>query len=403
MTTRLRHTGWIGVSLLALLLAPACERSNEPEPQSSDKSPAGRAVVTVGAISPFSGDGAPYGKAARTAIDMAVDEVNAQGGIKGAKLAIIYEDDQGEPKGAVSAFEKLATVDKVPAILGPFYSGNTLAIAPKANDRKVVVLTGSATSDNIRTAGEYIFRTCPSNDDQAKTIAEFARNQLKFRTSFVIYRNVDYGVTLRDAFLESAKDVGLDVLGVEAVPADARDVRAQLTKVRAAGPDFIFAAVHYPEGGALLRQAKELDVSAVVIGTDGGFDPQLLSVAGSAAEGSYWVTIGWGDEKANPAVAMFKRAYQQRYGEQPGVYSGLYYDATHVLARALSAARSIDGPSVRQALAGATFQGPTGLTKFDSVGDVDKPFTIYQVANNAFVPVPVSLATTRPQEEDEQP
>jgi len=342
--------------------------------------------IKIGAISPFSGEGANYGKAAKTAIDLAVEEINAKGGVKGKKLVVIYEDDKGTPKDALSAFQKLSTVDKVSTVLGPFYSSNVLACAPVANKEKVVLLTPTATSDNIREAGDFIFRVCPSNDEQSRTIARFAYNDLKFRTSFIIYRNVDYGVTLRDAFEKTFKELGGDVIGVEAVTAEATDVRTQLTKVKSVSPDFIFAAVHYPEGSAILRQAKELGVSSIVIGTDGGYDPELLKRAGNAAEGSYWVTIGWGSGKTDSLVATFKNAYRERYNEDPGIYSGLFYDATHVLAKAMISADRLTGSSIQQTLLKIVYNGPTGLTKFDAKGDVDKPFSIYRVQDGEFVP-----------------
>jgi len=345
-------------------------------------------AIRIGAIAPFTGDGANYGKAARTAIDLAVDELNAGGGINGKKIEVLYEDDRGSPRDALSAFQKLTSVDKVPAVLGPFYSGNVLACAPEAERTQVVLLTGSATSDNIRNAGDFTFRVCPSNDTQSRTIANFAFSRLKLNSAFVLYRNVDYGVTLRDAFDKAYRSLGGEIVGVEAIPADATDVRAQLAKVKVTKPSFIFAAVHYTEGGALLRQAKELGIGAVIIGTDGGYDPQLLTIAGTAAEGSYWVTVGLGDEAVNPTVATFKDAYFKRYGEEAGAYSALYYDATRVLARAIARASTVNGPSIQKALqAGDDYEGPTGITKFDSFGDVDKPFSIYQVKTGKFVPV----------------
>ncbi|MCK5174874.1 MAG: ABC transporter substrate-binding protein, partial [Planctomycetes bacterium] len=146
---------WLLVSALVLGILFTFGCSKKPPEQKE---------VKIGAISPFTGDGANYGKAARTAIDMAVDEINTKGGVNGAKLVVVYEDDKGNPSDALSAFKKLATVDKVSAVLGPFYSSNVLACAPVANRLKVVLLTGTATSDNIRTAGEYVFRVCPSND-----------------------------------------------------------------------------------------------------------------------------------------------------------------------------------------------------------------------------------------------
>lgn len=381
------RTIMVGLTFAALSLAlcSGCGRSGQPE---------GQTTIKIGAISPFSGDGAPYGKSARTAIDLALDEINAKGGVKGAKLVVQYEDDKGNPKDAVSAFQKLATVDKVPAVLGPFYSGNVLACAPDANRLHVILLTGSATSDNVRNAGDYVFRTCPSNDEQARTIADFAFKKLNHRTAFIIYRNVDYGVTLRDAFEKAFKALGGKIVGVEGVAADATDVRAQLAKVKEAAPDFIFAAVHYPEGSALLRQVKELGINSNVIGTDGGFDPQLLKIAGDAAEGSYWVTIGWGDEASNPAVGRFKKAYHDRYGEDPGVYSGLFYDATQVLAKALAASPALNGPDIQRTLLATEYDGPTSLTKFDQLGDVAKPFSIYRVEKGQFAPVTTETKTT---------
>ncbi|NQU23859.1 MAG: ABC transporter substrate-binding protein [Candidatus Nealsonbacteria bacterium] len=346
-------------------------------------------VVRIGLVSPFSGEGANYGNAARTATDLAVDEINSRGGVGGKKLVVIYEDDRGTPRDAVSAFQKLATVDRVLGVLGPFYSSNVLACAPVAEKEKVVLLTPTATSDNVRDAGEFVFRVCPANDAQSRTIAQFAVESLALKKSFILYRNVDYGVTLRDVFEKEFKALGGTILGAEAVAPEASDVRAQLTKVKAAAPDFVFAAVHYPEGSAILRQVKELGIPTVVIGTDGGYDPELLKRAGDAAEGSYWVTIGWGNEKTNPAVAKFRKAYRERYGEDPGVYSGLFYDATHVLAKAIAGADTLEGPSIQKALLKTVYDGPTGTTKFDAYGDVDKPFSVYRVKDGRFVPVPL--------------
>lgn len=379
---------WFATIIVVAVIAGAIWYTKQDRHAGGD----GTGTITIGAISPFSGDGAPYGKSARTAIDLAVGEINGKGGVKGAKLAIQYEDDKGNPKDAVSAFQKLATVDKVPAVLGPFYSGNVLACASDANRLHVILLTGSATSDNVRNAGDYVFRTCPSNDEQARTIADFAFNKLSYQTAFVIYRNVDYGVTLRDAFDKAYKALGGKIVGIEGVAADATDVRAQLAKVKETAPDFVFAAVHYPEGGALLRQAKELGISSAVIGTDGGFDPQLLKIAGYAAEGSYWVTIGWGDEISNPAVGRFKKAYHDRYGEDPGVYSGLYYDATHVLAKAMEASPGLSS-DLQRTLLNIEYDGPTGLTKFDQFGDVAKPFSVYRVERGQFIPMAAAKAT----------
>ncbi|MBF0605150.1 MAG: ABC transporter substrate-binding protein [Nitrospirae bacterium] len=344
--------------------------------------------IRIGAISPFTGDGARYGEAARSGIDLAVSEINAKGGIHGRQVSIQYEDDKGNPKDAVSAFNKLVHADGVPAVLGPFYSGNVLAVAPIANRERVVLLTGSATSDNIREAGEFVFRVCPSNDEQARTLARYARERLQLKSAFILYRNADYGVTLWKAFEKTFVDMGGVIVGKEAVDPDASTVKAQLTLVKAAKPDLIFAAMHYPEASALLRESKEMGVPSLIMGTDGAHDPKLLELAGNAAENSYWVTIGWGNLNPDSAASMFHKAYRSRYHQEPGVYSGLYYDAAHVLANAMTAVTStMDGSSIHNALVNIRYEGPTGVTKFDQKHDVSKSFTVYQVKEGNFIPV----------------
>lgn len=366
----------IGFALVLLAALASCERKQASQ----------SATVTVGAISPFTGDGAQYGHLARTGIDLAVAEINANGGINGRTLKVQYEDDRGNQNDAVAAFNKLVSVDKVPAVLGPFYSGNVLACAAVANRTKTVLITGSATSDNITNAGSFVYRVCPTNLEQARTAARFAREQLKLDSAFIIYRNADYGVTLRDAFQSSFTSMGGTILGVEAIAPDAPDARAQLAKVAAARPQLIFAAVHFPEGGAVLRQSKELQLTATVITTDGSHDPKLMEIAGDAAEGSYSVTMGWGDE-SRPQLAAFRAAFKATYGEDPGVYSGLFYDATQVLALSMKSASDQSGDTIRAAMSSVKYDGVTGVTAFDENGDVSKPFTLYRVEGGQFVPV----------------
>lgn len=366
----------LGGALLVLAAVASCGKGQANQPTS----------VTIGAISPFTGDGAQYGHLARTGIDLAVEAINAKGGINGRTLKVQYEDDRGSQNDAVSAFNKLVSVDKVPAVLGPFYSGNVLACAAVANRTKTVLITGSATSDNITNAGPFVFRVCPTNLEQARTAARFAREQLKLDAAFIIYRNADYGVTLRDAFQSSFTSMGGTIVGVEAIAPDAPDARAQLAKVAAAKPQLIFAAVHFPEGGAILRQSKELQLSATVITTDGSHDPKLFQIAGDAAEGSYSVTMGWGDE-SRPQLNAFRAAFKAKYGEDPGIYSGLFYDATHVLALSMKSASDLSGDAVRAAMSLVKHEGVTGLTTFDENGDVSKPFTVFRIVDERFVPV----------------
>jgi len=370
-------------ALLLLLLAFAvCNSCNLRGNSTADG-------IQLGLLSVFSGDGANYGEAARTGVDLALEEINAGGGINGKKITMIYEDDRGETKDAVSGFQKLASVDKVPVVIGPFYSGQVLACAPEADRSGTVLMTGSGTSDNIMKAGEYVFRTCPTNEEQGRTIARFCIDSLKKKTAFIIYRNADYGLTLKDRFKEQYIHDGGSVLGEIAIDADAKDARPQLIKAKESAAEVVFIPVHYPEGGVILKQAKELGLNALFIGGDGGFDPALINIAGNAADGSYWATIGWGGQGTVAITAQFKAAYKKKYNKDAGVYSGLYYDAMMVVAAALkNVSGDITGASVKEALLKIRdYRGPTGAITFNKDGDVEKPFSIFLVNGGAFQPV----------------
>lgn len=364
----------IGLLLLMVSVVGACKEEEEN-------------IIKIGLLSVFSGDGANYGETARTGVDLAVEEINASGGVNGKKIEIIYEDDKGDTKEAVSGFQKLVVSDKVPVVIGPFYSGQVLACAPEANRLKTVLISGSATSDNIKTSGKYIFRTCPTNAEQGKTIAQFCVNDLKKVKAYIIYRNADYGITLRDRFKEEYTQLGGNVVGETAIAEDANDARSQLNNAKQAKPDVIFIPVHYPEGAVILKQAREMGIETIFIGGDGGYDSQLITGSAGTAEGSYWSTIGWGETSTKSLIDSFVVNYKKKYGKEPGVYSGLYYDALKVVAYAISQLNvdSINGPSLQKMLVKTKdYKGPTGTITFTSDGDVEKPFAIYQVKLGKF-------------------
>ena len=343
-------------------------------------------TIKIGVLSVFTGDGANYGEAARTGVDLAIEEINNSGGINGRKIEIIYVDSKGTTKDSKLGLQQLINYHKVPAVIGPFYSDQVSECAPEANRNKVVLISGSATADDITNAGDYIFRVCPVNRIQGKVIAEFCINDLKSKTAFVLYRNADYGVTLRNGFKEVFENLGGKILGEESVERDSKDLRTQLYIAKQKNPDVVFAPVHYPEGGVMLKQAKEINMKQIFIGGDGAFDPKLIEIAGSAADNSYWSMVGWGGNDTKEFTNKFIVKYKEKYKKEPGAYSGLYFDATWVLALALKKVTSFNGEEVKNALYNIEpFKGATGITKFDSNGDVDKPFSIFKVEKGNFI------------------
>ena len=185
---------WVPMSILVVLvfIAVNCRRSNnQPSPAQT---------ITIGSILPLTGDASKYGQSAQQAIDLASQEINAKGGIKGTHVTIVYEDSQGNPKGTVSALQKLITTNKVPAIIGDLLSSDTLAMSPVAERDKVVLLSPTSSAPEITKAGDYIFRNCASDTFEGSIMAGYAYDKLHTKRVAIIYINNAYGVGIRDVF-----------------------------------------------------------------------------------------------------------------------------------------------------------------------------------------------------------
>ena len=341
--------------------------------------------IVIGVLTPLTGEGATYGEATRTALDLAVEEINRDGGIDGQMVRLVYEDTQLSPEVATSALQKLINVDQVPVIIGAFGSSITLAVAPVAEREHVVLFSASSTADSIKDAGDYIFRNVPPNNGQGRTAAEFAFTELGARSAAILKMNNDYGISLTAAFAERYEELGGVILLEEGYNQGDRDFRTQLAKIAMASPRMVFYPGHYQESGLILRQARELGISAVFVGGDGSYSPELISIAGDAAEGSYYTLMGVGGTEFASAIRSFESAYNSKYGEDPGVYSAYAYDALYCIADAIERG-GYSADEIKQALYSTqNLRGVTGYTNFDSFGEVDKPYSIYKVIGARFV------------------
>ncbi len=344
--------------------------------------------ATLGVLTPLTGDGAVYGAATRKGVDLAAEEINTGGGVRGGRLRIVYEDDRIDPATGVAAFQRLVAADQPSAVIGPFGSSVVLAVAPVANAAKVPILSASATADSIADAGDYVFRIVPPNARQGADDARYAYTQMKARRAMIIFQNNEYGLTLRDAFARTFRQLGGQITGEEGFDLGATDYRAALGKARAAKPDVIFFPLHSQEGTLLLRQAREQGVSGLFVTGDGAMTQELIQGAGPAAEGAYFSTLALGFGVADPQIKAFRDAYRRKYGpEEPDVYTAYYYEATKILSQAITdgGTRAEDVKRALYRISGAeAYVGVTGRTSFDAKGEVDKPFYLYQVRNGKF-------------------
>jgi branched-chain amino acid transport system substrate-binding protein len=341
----------------------------------------------IGCLTPLTGESANYGKSTKQGIDLAVSELNAEKYLP-KPLAVIYEDDRMTSKDGVSGMKKLTSIDKVPVILGPFGSNVVLDCAPIANATHTVIISASATADQIATAGDYVFRIAPPNSKQGSDVAVFCKNKLGAKTAAVLFQTNDYGTTLRDAFTKRFASLGGKILAAEGAQDGASDFRAQLSRIKSVAPDVVFFPLHYKESALMLKQAKELGLHSQFISADGAFTEDLLKIAGDSAEGTFYSTMALGYGVSDPLIAEFTASFKKAYHQEPDVYSAYYYEVTHIVAQAIRES-GYDSDKIKQYLysmnGAKAYKGITGVTSFDHNGEVDKPFYIYRVTGGHFV------------------
>src|SRR3989344_8860163 len=228
-----------------------------------------RGPIKLGAVLPLTGDGAYWGEHTQRAINLAVADINATGGIKGRKLELVLEDGQCDPKTGVSALQKLIAVDQVPAVIGEVCSSVTVAMAPIAQAQGVVLITPCSEAPDITLGRDYVFRTWTPNNRQALTAVDYALRVIGVTKFAVLSINNDFGNALAGAFTARLGELGAEIVAVEQYGPEDRDFKTQLIKIKAAKPEAIYL-VSYPADGVIaVRQLKELGIAATVITTSG--------------------------------------------------------------------------------------------------------------------------------------
>ncbi len=351
------------VPLFALLLLTGCLQQ------------AGGGEEKVGAILPLTGDLAVYGRNIQRGMELAVDEINAQGGINGKMLKVVYEDDGGRSVSTISAMNKLIDLDRVPAVIGAVTSSNSLAIAPIAVERGVVMISPTSTSPKLAGFKEYVFRVIASDRLQGVKLAEVALS-MGYREAAVFYINNDYGLGLKDAFVEAYKQKGGKILMAESHEEGSKDFRTELTKIKGSGARAVVVVGYSKEASIFLRQGKELGLGVQWIASEGLKTGELIDLAGDATEGM--VATYPGSTAGSPVYDSFREAYFNRYNEEPPIFSDYGYDALKVLAMAIRDG-GYDPKGIKDALRKLRYEGATGTKAFDERGDIPYDLVSYDV------------------------
>ena len=334
--------------------------------------------IKIGEYASLTGKEAGFGQTSHHGLILALEEINAAGGVLGRPLELAYEDNQTKSGESATAAKKLISRDKVVALIGEVSSGRSLEAAPIAQAAKIPMIAPAATNPKVTLTGNYIFRVCFIDPFQGTVMAKFAKDDLKVKKVAILSSVSNaYSLGLAKFFKETFVAGGGEVAMEKNFSEGDKDFRAQLTAVKAAGVDAIFVPGYYTEAALIVRQARDLGITAPFFGGDGWEDEQLLKIGGEALNGCFYSTH-FSSENTDPVVKQFVAKYKARWdGEVPGAFSALGYDAVYVLADAIKRAGGTEGPKVRDALAATKdFPGVSGVTTIDKDRNASKAATI---------------------------
>jgi branched-chain amino acid transport system substrate-binding protein len=342
-------------------------------------------TVRVGGVYALTEKAASFGKEVKTGVDLAVEEVNRTGGIKGRRLEVVSEDTRSDAKIAVSAFEKLIAIDKIPAAVGFISSAEALACVPVAQRTRVVMITPIAGTPKLRGAGDFVFRTVESGLEQSQMIAEFIYRRLATQKAAILCENAANAVGYRDAFIERFTKLGGVIEGNLTYEDGQTDFRLVLTRLKSMSPKAVYLPGVGKVLGRVLKQAHELQVHTRYFSSAGIEDPALFQIAGDAANGIIYGAPVFSLGSEEPATKSFVKSYGERFHKDPSVYSANAYDALMIIATALRDGGNT-GDAIRDSLSGLRdYRGASGVLTFDKYGEVSKPVILKQTINQQFV------------------
>jgi len=369
----------LAVTFSCLVWAGGCGKSG-------DQGGAAAGTIKVGEFASLTGKEAAFGQSSHKGTLLAIEQINANGGVLGKKIDLVYEDDQSEPGQSATVVRKLITRDNAAAILGEVASGRSLEAAPICQQYKIPQISPSSTNPKVTEMGDYIFRVCFIDPFQGTVMAKFAEGTLKARRVAMLSDAASaYSAGLGQYFREKFVADGNTLVIEQKYNGGDKDFKAQLTAIKAANPEAIFVPGYYTEAGLIVLQARQLGIKVPLFGGDGWEAPELVQIGGSALEGCYYSTH-YSPQDKSEAVQNFVKQFQARNnGETPDAMAALGYDSAMVLADAIKRAGTTDEPKLRDAIAATRdFPGVTGKTTLDEHRNATKSAVIITIKDGKF-------------------
>ena len=375
------HRSRLLIGALALVALGACQKS------SSSSKPT---TVKLGVFEPMTGANAAGGAMEVEGIKLANELFpNVKVGDKEYKIELVLADNKSDKVEAANAAQRLVDQDKVNVVLGSWGSSLSMAAGPIIKDKQVPAIALSATNPLVTKGNDYYFRVCFIDPFQGTVMANYAFKELKARKA-VIIREVsnDYSVGLARFFTDSFKKLTGDqgaILSELNYNTNDQDFTAQLTTVKSMKPDVIFAPGNYTESALVIKQARELGITAPFLGGDTWETPEFIDVGKQAVEGAVFSTFFATEVPITETSKTFLDAYRKQYGKEPAAVTALGFDGYLVARAAIEKAASLEGPKIRDALvATKDFAGAAGLITFDANRDATKSAVIKVVKGGKF-------------------
>lgn len=339
--------------------------------------------IRIGHYGSLTGKDAAFGVATRKGILLAVEELNAAGGVLGRPIEYRVEDIQSKAGESATAVKKLITRDKVVAVLGANASANSLEAGPICQNARIPMMAISSTNPRVTEIGDYIFRICFIDPFQGAVLGKFAHDSLHAkRVALLTASNSPYSIGLSGVLRQDFTARGGVIVAEQKYSEGEKDFRAQLTAIRAANPDVIAATGFYTEAALICLEARALGIKVPFIGGDGWEAPQLIELGGPAVEGTYYSTY-FSAENDAPEVRAFVERYRRRWNQEiPEAVAALGYDALRLIAAAMEKSGTTEGPALRRAIAATrNFPGVTGRTTIDEKRNSAKAAVMLAVKN----------------------
>jgi branched-chain amino acid transport system substrate-binding protein len=340
--------------------------------------------IVVGEFASLTGGSASFGQSSHNGTLLAIEEINAAGGVLGKKLKLVTEDDQSLAGQPATIVRKLITQDKAIAILGEVASSKSLEAAPICQQSKVPMISPASTNPKVTETGDYIFRICFIDPFQGTVVSKFALSKGFKNVALLTDVKQDYSVGLAEFFVKHFTANGGTITKEQKYSTGDKDFKAQLTSLKTGKPDAIFVPGYYGEVSLIARTAKQLGIKVPLLGGDGWVGDSLLKVAGNALDGSFFSSHFSAEDKA-PAVQEFVKRYQAKFNAVPDDMAALGYDSAMILADAIKRAGTTESAKLRDAIAATKdFKAITGNITIDEKRNASKSAVMMTIEKSAF-------------------